>query len=111
MKAAKDVKDVKDHPRPKSIHDGLQGLSTRIHEEDMTRFRAMMAVLKESHGKGFSLADLLRAVTFMDIEFLKKEITRYELSRAATPSFIRRLDISAEAKERIKAILHEEKNK
>lgn len=95
-------------PRPKSTHDGLTGISARMQDKDVKGYKSMMKRLKEKHGKGFSLSDLIQMITAMDSNLLDKEIKKFKSMQGVSVAFVKKLDISDDAKSRIEAILREE---
>ncbi len=68
----------------------------------------MMKRLKEKHGKGFSLSDLIQMITAMDSNLLDKEIKKFKSMQGVSIAFVKKLDISDDAKSKIEAILREE---
>lgn len=92
----------------KTKYTDLKGVSAKLSEEDLKNFKARMADFKTKHGGGFSVSDLLQAVTYMPIEILDAEIKKFISTRSPGVKALGKLDISDEAKARIEAILAEE---
>ena len=97
--------------RAKTTFDGLQGISTRMHDGDMKCYKVMMKRLKGKYGKGFSLSDLVQMITAMDANLLDKEIERFRSTQCVNSAFVKKLNISDDARSRIQAILAEEAKK
>ena len=89
----------------------LRGISARLDESDLSKYKAMMKRLKSVNNAGFSLSDLMKVIITMNSETLDKEISRYMATQSAAASLIKKLDVSDEAKARIAAIIAEEANR
>ena len=95
-------------PRPKSKFDALTGISARMPDAEVAKYKEMMTTLKSKHGAGFSLSDLVQVVIMMDRDLLNKEIAKYKALQSISVAFVKKLDISDDAKSKIEAILAEE---
>jgi hypothetical protein len=97
--------------RVKTKYDELRGVSAKLPENDLVRFKDRMVMIKAKHGAGFSVADLLLAITSMPFEILDAAVGNYVTSKDINLKVISKLDISDDAKARIEAILAEEAQK
>jgi hypothetical protein len=86
----------------------LKGVSARLEDSDMDKFKVMMKNLKSKYGSGFSFSDLIQVIIQIKPELLDEEITRFRATQKSPSSILGRLDISDDAKSKIEAILAEE---
>jgi hypothetical protein len=98
-------------PRAKTHHDNLTGISARMQDEDIVKYKDLMKRLKANHGKGFSLSDLIQAITDMNFDQLNEVVSKHKALKAMQDpvlNVIKKLNVSDEAKAKIEAILAEE---
>jgi hypothetical protein len=85
-----------------------KGVSAKMSNDDLARFKETMKRLKSKHGTGFSLSDLLQVISAMDEKLLDTEILKFKSSMGTFDALLKKLDASDDAKARIAAILAEE---